>query len=177
MSKNARILWDDAMAAAGGVVDLLTPVVDRVEIAGSLRRGAPEVGDIEILAIPTAVPDLFGSLVRGPLLVDQVLAGRGFKFEANGPLYKRFVVPGPCRVHCDLYLTAPEQWGVMLAIRTGPAEFSKRLVTIRQKGGLLPSYLQVKDGRVWSTGPIPTPEESDFFKLLGIAWIPPDRRS
>lgn len=177
MSKNSRISWDDGMAAAGAILDILRPVVDRVEVAGSLRRGAETVGDIEILAIPAAVPDLFGGEVRGPVMIDQALAGRGFTFEANGPLYKRFILQEPAGVRCDLFLTTPEQWGVMLAIRTGPSGFSMQIVTPRNKGGLLPSYLKIHDGRVWNAGKaLSTPEESDLFQVLGLPMLQPNQR-
>jgi hypothetical protein len=66
---------------------------------------------------------------------------------------------------------------VIFTIRTGPPEFSKRIVTKRMYGGLLPSGMEIKDGvlRNYLTK-IPTPEEEDFFKAIGLPWIDPEDR-
>jgi len=44
------------------------------------------------------------------------------------------------------------------------------LVTPRKWGGALPDRYMVRDGRVWDSDPeaLDTPEEDDFFRLLGI---------
>ena len=81
----------------------------------------------------------------------------------------------------------PAQWGVIFAIRTGPAKFSQWLVTPRRHGGALPSYCRVRDGGVYKAGAkvqgpgardglILMPEEKDFFDLLGLDWIEPEAR-
>ena len=72
----------------------------------------------------------------------------------------------------------PSQWGVLSVIRTGPALFSKALITQRCEGGkYLPTGMRVQDGRVIDRGvPVETPEEEDFFKLLGLPYIHPEDR-
>lgn len=77
----------------------------------------------------------------------------------------------------------PAQWGVIYTIRTGPAEFSRRLVTSTLHGGLLPPHLRVRDGALWHRGDalfdammIPTAEETDLFEAVGLTWIPPEAR-
>lgn len=71
-----------------------------------------------------------------------------------------------------------QQWGLLAIIRTGPAEFSKRLVTPTRHGGLLPGWLKVKDGAIWRARLdsrdlelVPTPSELDVWIQLGIAEI------
>lgn len=72
--------------------------------------------------------------------------------------------------------------GAILAIRTGPADFSHWLMTPRSKGGGMPAYLREKNGALWrieesgSPTMIATSEESDFFAALGIHWIEPQYR-
>ena len=56
---------DEATAIAERVVEILRPHCDRIEVAGSVRRGKPEVGDIEVVCIPrTTVSGLFGDIVE-----------------------------------------------------------------------------------------------------------------
>jgi DNA polymerase (family 10) len=165
---------------AEDMVSLLRPKCDRIEIAGSIRREKPSIGDVEIVMIPrlhTAF-NLFGdSIVKretdditAALLVD------GFTLLKNGDHFKQARLQGGSVVF-DLFLTTPEQWGMIFTIRTGSADFSHRLVTQRNKGGLLPSYMHVKGGLLWAGDKvIPTPEERDVFNAIGLPWIEPSER-
>jgi DNA polymerase/3'-5' exonuclease PolX len=177
MSDGARIPRDIAQAAAKKIYDILSPICERVEIAGSLRRGKPDVGDIEIVCVPMPEKDLFGDECITPLRILADLCDAGYVMgKFNGDHFKQFDA-GPC--NCDLFITTRECWGVIFTIRTGPSDFSHRLVTPRNQGGLLPSHLQVKDGRIMnrSDGQLyNTPEEADVFRLLGMAYIEPERR-
>lgn len=77
----------------------------------------------------------------------------------------------------DLFIcTPPAEWGALLTIRTGPADFSEMLmVYINDK-----TNLQQKDGRlvVRETGlGVPTPTEREYFKILGLPWVEPHKRT
>ena len=157
---------------------VLEPFCERIEIAGSVRRLKPDVHDIELCAIPKMQPGntLFGDLVSALAAFDYGQLGHVIK---GGQRYVQVALHEG--INLDLFVVLPPaQWGVIFTLRTGPADFSTRCVTQRRKGGLLPSYLQVKDGtvRYASTGEvIPTPEEEDFFRVLGILPVdPPDKR-
>lgn len=52
MSDNDRVALDYARQAALDIVSLIRDVVVRIEIAGSIRRKSPDVGDIELVAEP-----------------------------------------------------------------------------------------------------------------------------
>ena len=74
----------DARTRALALRELLAPACERIEVAGSIRRGKPEVKDAEIVAIPKTyeveTPGLFGptSTERRSLLwdtIDDVIAG------------------------------------------------------------------------------------------------------
>lgn len=164
-----------ADALALQMIERLRPYCRRIEAAGSIKRRKPEIGDVELIAAPLFEHDLFGNPTENHMLngVDWEWFGRIVK---NGPKYKQVELHEGATL--DLFIvTPPAQWGVLSLIRTGSAEFSHRFVTSKQQGGLLPSYLKVKDGAIWSNNHIIlTPEESDVFDLAGVPWIEPEKR-
>lgn len=156
----------------------LRPVCQRVEAAGSLRRESATIGDLEIVCIPKPLKDLFGTEIWSSDPIERELRRAGFdEFTMNGPLYKKFFFVA-YRIHIDLFITTPAQWGVIFLLRTGPAEFSRKIVTRRNKGGLMPSRMSIHEGRCWTKDPMPleTPEEEDAFRAMGLAWIEPKER-
>ncbi len=172
------MLHREALFIAKQLKSELSPLCERIEIAGSVRRQKPDVGDIELVAIPKMVSsgDLLGSPISAFARHDFTKLGVVLK---HGPRYVQIALHR-ARINLDFFIVLPPaSWGVIYTLRTGPADFSTRCVTQRSKGGLLPSYLQVKDGvvRHIATGEIvPTPEEEDFFKALELRWLPPDKR-
>lgn len=94
------------------------------------------------------------------------------------------------------FLPTQETWGSIFTIRTGPWEFSQRLVTQRFKraDGLCPNDVCFANGRVWrgvewaqiephewqpvltNATALETPEEKDVFAALGLRWIDPWER-
>ena len=69
MSEGPRIPRARALMLAQGLIETLRPHCERIEIAGSLRRGKPDVGDIELVCIPKAdeMRDLFGGVTLADL--------------------------------------------------------------------------------------------------------------
>ena len=191
-----RIPLADAERLAAEVVELLRPACERIEIAGSIRRGKPDVGDIEILAVPTIEQghDMFGEpncayVNRLDLLCSQLLGIGTFtaRLDVNGRAsfgskYKRLNYWGSGGgFPLDLFsVIEPAQWGVLYLIRTGPADFSHRFVTSKTAGGMLPPWAQVADGAIRhrGTGEVyATPEEADVFRLIGVDYIEPEGRT
>jgi DNA polymerase/3'-5' exonuclease PolX len=167
----------EAKAIADEWVQNLAPFCERVEIAGSIRRGKSEVGDIEIVCKPLMVemPDMFGNVVGRLSMVDALFAEGNYKLIKSGTRYKQVDLGD---INLDLFcVIEPAQWGVLFLIRTGPADYSHRFVTKKQQGGLLPSNMQVKDGAIWCNGKMfDTPEEADVYKLIGAAYVEPGER-
>jgi len=181
-----------ALPLAEKIRDALSPGCERIEIAGSIRRRKHIVGDIEIVAIPKFCPDLetqlslFGDppkmvsaleLLLNNLVRNKDNFRRGHK---AGDLHKNFLVKideDGSEVFLDLFLTTAEQWGYILALRTGPGDFNRMWVTQKRKGGLLPDDYRFEGG--WLIGPdgecIQTPEEEQIFDLIGKQ-IAPERR-
>ena len=197
MSEKARIPLAHAEQLAAELVEHLSPACERLEIAGSIRRRRHDVGDVELCAIPRRTPelDLFGGetgqcvnllvSLTDDLLKAGVLQQR---LDVNGrpawgewmrrAVYKGFAL--------DLFSGLEAQWGVLMAIRTGPAAFSHRLVTDttqRLDGGLYglkPPWAQFKGWRVVhreSGEALQTPEERDVFRVLGLSWVEPAERT
>jgi len=198
-TKNAVPL-DIAQAVADKLVERFAPACARIEIAGSLRREKATVGDIELVAISKLYRagqlDLFGQgaeegALRSRLddVLDELLVAdppRIFREPPKdvagqprwGNKYKCFwlyINPTFGHVQVDLFTATPENWGAILTIRTGPAAFGKLLqahikndTPYRQQDGLL---VVEKTGEV-----VPVPEEADYFRLAGVAWIPPAER-
>lgn len=176
MSDGTRIPLAEAQALANQVIEILRPHCDRIEVAGSIRRNKADVGDVEIVAVPKALYNLLCEVYRTDAHIENALWEAGYRFRRNGEKFKQFDL-GPC--NCDLFLTTPEQWGMIYTIRTGSADFTRRLVTLRKFGGLMPDDLAADCGRLVNrfTGQkFETPEEGDVFATMGLDWIDPDRR-
>ena len=96
----------------------------------------------------------------------------------GGDRYKQIVVLG--RYTVDLFIQPdPATWGVNFTLRTGSSDFAHWLVTPRSKGGALPLGMFVTEARLWrmtDVTPLATPEEADFFRLIGVDWIEPRLR-
>jgi len=185
---------DVARRAAERLVTALAPACARIEVAGSIRRGKPQVGDIELVAIPSVVHavqrDLFGEVVtvQARDLLDERLEElaqlraisrtppAGARPAWGERMRKFWLAAGGQVVQVDLFLATPENWGAIYCIRTGPAAFSQALVTHLK---LRTPYRQ-QDGAlvVEATGEVvPVPEEADYFRLAGVPAIEPAERS
>ena len=160
-------------------------------VAGSVRRCKPMVGDVEHVIIPESgiVTDgLFGKpgslvLERADTLVRTGVISKAIYSDGKnrwGDKYRGVVFEG---VRHELFMADRDNFGAILAIRTGPAEFSERLVTILKQGG---KYRQA-DGYVRRTsegggvdfsrdGLVPVPNEATFFKLCGMPPLAPEQR-
>lgn len=206
----------DALYDAEDFRMLFNDLFERWEIAGSIRRKKPEVGDVEHVVIPkfgqpgaTTATGLFGSadgadvnlvfdkldaIVRGPaaIVVKHVYGATGHRW---GNKYRGVDFRG---FNHEIFVADENNWGPALAIRTGPAEFSQKLVTrIRDHG-----HRNI-DGYVWrcercacatrgkpnkdclacaGTGlsaveKISVGDERAYLELCGVGWIEPEKRS
>lgn len=122
---------------------------ERWELAGSLRRNRELVGDVEHVVIPRmgevtkpGTNTLFNLPERGNVLwarLDELVAereiGRWYngRSETWGERYRRVGFRGFCH---EFFTADADNWGSVMLIRTGPAEFSKGWVTALQTRGL-----------------------------------------
>lgn len=188
-----RIPLDRAHDVAYGLRLLLEPYCERIEIAGSIRRRRETVKDIELVAVPrmetVAGMDLWGTPTETDRLMEKLV-----DLSADGLLTPRPVIVHradgttetqrrvgqsyqalECRgIPVDLFIVRPPaDWGVIFAIRTGPGDFNERIVTDCKRW-----FRRVEGGRVLHLGQhVPCPEEEDFFRAVGMDWIPPWERT
>jgi DNA polymerase/3'-5' exonuclease PolX len=199
VSTGVAIDHETALRVARDLVKELRPSCERIKIAGSLRRGKPEVHDIELVAVPTlrAVPSgalwggyetvdllearltelLFGGYVRARPVENRRADGRVDVQTKLGPAFKALIYRG---IPVDLFVVRPPaQWGVIFALRTGPGDWNIELVTRckeigrRVAGGQVERWVSASS----SWAPMPTPEEAHFFAAIGQPWVEPAERS
>lgn len=159
--------YPQARAAADFLLKELGNYCERIEIAGSIRRGAQLVKDIEVVALGALgkepVPGkLFGATRSFDFLerkLEQVARGRhpsisrpkqqGGRAAPWGPRYKRLNLTYDGVTYAvDLFQATEETWAPTLVIRTGSAAFARLLVTPQMQGGAMPQGLRQRDGRL-----------------------------
>ena len=177
MSEGLKVPYSEAKQFADDLLILLGDHFERLEIAGSLRRKKALVGDIELVGIlQTIKVGLFGFSEILPTRAVIELMGRfGYKAEKAGEKYIKFV--SNRKMNVDLFLCTPETWGCIFMIRTGSAEFSRRMMTKKSFRGWCPDSMQFCGGRLWWDGvALDTPEEEDVFREMGIPYMLPEER-
>ncbi len=157
-------------------------VADRIEFAGSVRRGRETIGDLDILASASRTGDYthnvqkiakaFASLPG----VEEVIVSGATKVSV------RLAAGGGRRVQADLRLIPAESFGAAWLYFTGSVEMN---VAMRERaikrGARLNEYgLFPDDGqdRPHERGiePIAADPESAIFEALELPWIPPELR-
>ena len=178
----AKISAAVARQFAEKLIGELSSACERIEIAGSLRRGKTVVGDIELVCVPKLRLDLLGE-PRGASYLDEALSElvKSGKLTVlrDGARYKQFSVKtrNGKDVYIDIFITTPDRWGVIYLIRTGSAEFSHKFVTPKHQGGYMPVGMHIHDGRLYRNGQVlDTPEEFDVFREVGMRYIEPSKR-
>jgi len=167
---------------AGKLLERLGPVCERIEVAGSVRRKRPEPHDLEFVLIPVMedrAVDLFDTK-PAPMIervIEEMIAGGNMAWDhqvkRNGPRYKRLVHVATAAV-VELYFAHADNWGVHLAVRTGPGDFNRTLVTRISWSGAMPLDMAMRDGFLWRRGQrLETPTEEKFFAEIGVpCWWP-----
>jgi len=176
-----------AQTIARQILAILAPYCTEIQIAGSVRRQKAEPKDIELVYVSdvtTVQSDLFGAvdefalIERGiaTLLVHEICR-RDEGLRRWGPRYKRLI-------HCEsgaaveLFAAQADNWGYILALRTGPHEFNKLWACHPWHGGCLPTEITLRDGHLWRDGRVlETPTEAAFFTAVGLPCWPAEERT
>jgi DNA polymerase/3'-5' exonuclease PolX len=159
----------EALALAEEALNALKPHCERILIAGSIRRLKPEVKDIEICAIPRMVPaGLFNDeLEVDPDFCATVNQWPKVKGEPTGRYTQRRLPGG---IALDLFIANPDNWGWILCLRTGSSDFNQKMLlhAMHQQEYTSDQGTLQREGQA-----IPTPEETDVFRLLKLPWAEP----
>lgn len=136
----------------------------RVSPAGSLRRGAETVGDLDFVATTEGDPRaLMDAFVSHPEVAD-ILAHGSSKSSVR-------LKSG---ISADLRVVRPEQWGSALHHFTGSKHHHTQLRARARKMGLkINEYGVFESG---SESPIASREEAEVYAALGLPYIPPELR-
>src|SRR5215216_1175846 len=160
-----RVLLSRALPIADEVVGALraVPGAERVEVAGSLRRQADSVKDLDVIATAADPGALVRALTALPLV--ESVDGSG---DAGG----RVTTHNGIKV--DLKVVEPDQFGNVLQHFTGSKEHNVALREAAAKRGLHVSEYGILDDATGATLRCATEEE--VYARLGMAWIPPELR-
>jgi len=156
---------EEARSISQRVKEILSPYCDRIEIAGSIRRGKPIVHDIDIVMIPKP---------EASLVMDSLLASMG-KLELKGSKIKRLALAKD-NITVDIYTATPATWATLLLIRTGSKENNIRLCSLARRKGW---YLKANgDGLIDHRGNrVAGDTEESIYQALGIPFQEPRERS
>ena len=168
--KDKTYPYDQALAIAQDILEQLRPYCERIQIAGSLRRECPQVGDIELVVIPK--PYETGLFENGlAAVVNQWPKVKG-EMEYGVTKYTQRILPTGIKL--DLFFAEPGNWGSILAIRTGSTEFSHRVLAV----GWTKLGYESRGGYLWRDGRMrEVREERDLFNIINIPYTEPKNRN
>lgn len=158
-----RLPIGEALHVAQNMVAALaaTPAAERVEIAGSLRRGCDTVGNINLVATGSNAADLVQAFVKLPQVLSVIEQG-----EDKATVCVR---PG---IEVQLTCASPQNFGGVWFHATGSVD---HLATAQQKAQDQGLTLQ-EDGLYRGGQPLATAEEKDIYAALEIPYILPELR-
>lgn len=160
-----RVLLGIALPRAETLVQNLArlPLIDRLSLAGSLRRGVELVADINIVAASADPPQVIRLCNRQPE-VREILD--------TGPTSTRLVTSEG--LHLSLVVVPPQHFACALLHHTGSAAHLAALRRLAQQHG----YLLSEHGltRLEGGSPVPTAAEADVYLHLGLPFMAPELR-
>lgn len=175
MSLGYRLSFDAAYDFAKNAAEVLAPTVEVLKCVGSVRRRRQTVGDIEFLARPWFTEDLLGE--RSPDIepVKAALLELGTWVQGQSRALRITDLLGERGLRLELYLVhPPSAWGSQLAIRTGPGDLGKYVVTKMREFGYRHDAGHAE--RIDTGEIVPTDTEEQFFALAQVPCVPPHER-
>jgi DNA polymerase/3'-5' exonuclease PolX len=175
MSTGPRIPLAEALDIAANVVAILGPHCLKIDIAGSVRRQSPTIGDLEIVCLPDRDPLESTPLFAGGFAM-AVEQWPGVVGKPDGRYTQRML---SCGLKLDLFMPHPDGYGLIVAIRTGSADWCKQVLApawvragYRSEGGLLHKIVDEDFPDNWDTT-VPCRTERELFDVIGLRWVEP----
>jgi DNA polymerase (family 10) len=158
-------LLSKALPIAEQIVEALRahPAAHRVEVAGSLRRLADTVKDLDVIATSDDPPALARALAE--LEVVESVA-------SSGDVGARVMTHAGLKV--DLKVVEPDQFGNVLQHFTGSKAHNVAMRESVVRRGLHVSEYGILDDSTGET--LRCSSEEEVYAALGLAWIPPELR-
>lgn len=159
----------------------IEPYCERVEIAGSIRRGRPNCNDVDLVVIPKidVQKDLLGAQTMRRNLVALFIAeyleknkGRASLRcgDSRDPEILSLNLP---KVQLDIFFATEATWASRLLCRTGSAAHNIKLCNRAKDLGL---QWKPQLGIVRDTQIIPAKTEEDIFTMLQMDYVQPQHR-
>ncbi len=158
-----RIRLDQALEAAEIVMDFVSGLdgVEKIQTAGSLRRYAETIGDVDILVAAKDGQAIIQAFT-GADFVSQVIASGPTKGSA-------LIRTSGAEVHADVRVVLPESFGAAAQYFTGSKAHNVRLREIAVKAGLkLNEYGLFKSEKMLAGR-----DEQEIYRRLGLDYIEP----
>ncbi|MEA2332231.1 MAG: polymerase [Thermoleophilaceae bacterium] len=164
-SPKQRMLLSKALAVGDELVASLRdhPAALRVELAGSARRQADAVKDLDIVVASSDPAELVKAFCASPGV--DVVQTSG---EAGAKVLTHSGLP------VDLRIVGEEAFGNLLQHFTGSGKHNEALRTAAVKRGLHVSEYGIADDA--SGDSIACATEEEVYERLGMQWIPPELR-
>ena len=167
---------------AAAIVTWLGSYAERVEVAGSIRRGRPWCNDVDLVVIPKTDPvkDLTGAVIEERNLMEAFLrdyvdrsAGAAEWLAGRATHCEQVMVRLP-KCQLDVFFADEENWASRFLCRTGSKEHNIWLAMRAKSMGLhWAPYVGLMDAK---RHVIQSATETDLFKRLGLEFITPERR-
>ncbi len=163
--KDQRIPIGEALPVVEEVLNALRPLpgVKNLTTAGSLRRFKETVGDIDLMGTADNPEEVINAFVALPQ-IREVLA--------KGPTKASVILPGG--LQADLRMVEHDSFGSLLQYFTGSKQHNIALRLRGQKQGLKLSEYGITDLATGRLEKFTT--EQDFYRRLGLQYIPPELR-
>ncbi len=158
-----RFRLDTAMETAEELTDYLKEIasVERVEPAGSLRRGRETVGDLDLLITGSDHAKTAERFLKHPSIAEVLAQGED-----------KVSVRLKNTMQVDARLLERDQYGAALMYFTGSKEHNIALRDrAKKRGWKLSEYGLFEGEKV-----LASKTEEEVYRKLGLAWIPPELR-
>jgi DNA polymerase (family 10) len=159
VATTGRVTLNVALGVATELVSALTPLAERCEYAGSLRRWRETIGDVDILAA-----------TRDPDPVIATFIEQGDEVVVSGPT--KTTIRTSSGLRADLRVIEPGVWGAAQQYFTGSQAHNVAVRALAVKAGLkLSEYGLFRGDELIVSG-----TEQEVYAALGMQWVPPPLR-
>lgn len=164
-----RFPFEQAKELADYVKGLLLPVVDKIEVCGSLRRKAPTIKDIDIVACANDRQAAFNTFVKLGSIINV-----GEKKSSIRVNYSSITM------QVDLWVVDSWHWGAALNYATGSKDHNISIRNLAKSRGLLVNEYGIFPAEVADYNKqtqLGGREETDIYRVLGLDYVEPENRN